>query len=138
MSLLSRLRGHLLTATTSAAGMRRWRWVLAALATTVTWLALSSAPPDGLDTGWDKLNHAGAFAVLTVVSIFAFARSQRNLWRLLGGLLCFGAAIQVAQSFTPTRSAEWGDLLADLVGMGAGAMLAMLIDRVAGERIRSD
>jgi len=138
MSILSRLRGHLLTATTSAAAIRRWRWSLAGLVTTVSWLALSPAPPAGLDTGWDKLNHAGAFAVLTLVSIFAFARSQRNPWRLLVGLLCYGAAIEVAQSFTPTRSAEWGDLLADLIGMAAGAMLAMLIDRVAGERSGSD
>ena len=104
----------------------------------VSWLALSPAPPDGLDTGWDKLNHAGAFAVLTLVASFAFPRSRHSLWLVLAGLLCYGAAIEVAQSFTPTRSAEWGDLLADLIGMAAGAMLAMLIDRVAGERSQSD
>ena len=138
MSILSRLRGHLLTATTSPAAKRRWRWILAGLVTAVSWLALSPAPPDGLDTGWDKLNHASTFAVLTVVSIFAFARSQRNLWRLLVALLCYGAAIEVAQSFTPTRSAEWGDLLADLIGVAAGAMLATLIDRIAGKGSRSD
>ena len=138
MPNMSRFRHHLLVASTSPAAISRWRWLLAGLAVMVSWLALSPAPPDGLDTGWDKLNHAGAFAVLTVVSIFAFARSQRNLWRLLVGLLCYGAAIEVAQSFTPTRSAEWGDLLADLIGMAAGAMLAMLIDRVAGERSQSD
>ena len=133
MPILSRLRRCLLTATTSPTAMGRWRRLLSVLAITVSWLALSPAPPDRLDTGWDKLNHAAAFAVLTVVSIFAFARTQRNLRRLLVVLLCYGAAIEVAQSFTPTRSAEWGDLLADLIGMAAGAMFAMLLDRVAGK-----
>ena len=46
------------------------------------------------------------------------------------GLLCFGGAIEIAQSFTPTRNAEWGDLLADAVGMAAGVFAAMLVTRV--------
>ena len=110
--------------------MWRWRWLLAALALVVSWLALSPAPPDGLDTGWDKLNHAGAFAALTLVAIFAFPRSQRSLWLLLAGLLCFGGAIEIAQAFTPTRSAEWGDLLADAAGMAAGVFAAVLVTRI--------
>ncbi len=130
MPILSRLRLSLLAATHSPAAMWRWRWLLAVLAMLVSWLALSPAPPDGLDTGWDKLNHAGAFAALTVVAIFAFPRSRRSLWLLLAGLLCFGGAIEIAQSFTPTRSAEWGDLLADAVGMAAGALAAVLITRI--------
>lgn len=138
MPNLSRLRRRLFDALNGPTAMGRWRWLLAGLVMVVSWLALSPAPPDGLDTGWDKLNHAGAFAVLTLVASFAFPRSRHSLWLVLAGLLCYGAAIEVAQSFTPTRSAEWGDLLADLIGMAAGAMLAMLIDRVAGERSQSD
>ena len=130
MPILSRLFPHLLAAITSPAAMLRWRWLLAGLALVVSWLALSPAPPDGLDTGWDKLNHASAFAALTVVAVFAFPRSPRSLWLLLAGLLCFGGAIEIAQSFTPTRNAEWGDLLADAVGIAAGAFAAMLITRI--------
>jgi VanZ family protein len=130
MQILSRLRHRLLTATTSTAAMGCWRWLLAGLVVTVSWLALSPAPPDGLDTGWDKLNHASAFAALTLVAIFALPRSRRSLWLVLVGLLCFGGAIEVAQSFTPTRNAEWGDLLADAVGMAAGALAAMLFTRI--------
>ena len=130
MPFLSRLRHHLLAAITSPTAMWRWRWLLAGLVLVVSWLALSPAPPDALDTGWDKLNHAAAFAALTVVAIFAFPRSRRSLWLLLAGLLCFGGAIEIAQSFTPTRNAEWGDLLADAVGMAAGVFAAMLVTRV--------
>ena len=134
MPNLSRLRHRLLTATTSPKAIRRWRWLLAALAITVSWLALSPAPPDGLDTGWDKLNHASAFAALTLVAIFAFPRSPRSVWLVLAGLLCFGSAIEIAQSFTPTRNAEWGDLLADAVGMAAGVFAAMLVTRIVSGR----
>jgi VanZ family protein len=137
MPILSRLRHHLLVVTTSPAAMGRWRWLLVGLAVTVSWLALSPAPPDGLDTGWDKLNHAGAFAALTVAAIFALPRSRRSLWLLLAGLLCFGGAIEIAQSFTPTRSAEWGDLLADAVGMAAGVFAAMLFTRIVSGRPQS-
>ncbi len=115
--------------------MRRWRWLLALLVLVVTWLALSPASPDGLDTGWDKLNHAGAFAALTVVAIFAFPRSRHSLWLLLAGLLSFGAAVEIAQAFTPTRSAEWSDLLADATGMAAGVFAAMVVTRfVTGKK----
>ena len=140
MSLLSRQCHNLLAGITSPAVMGRWRWLLAGLALVVSWLALSPAPPNGLDTGWDKLNHAAAFAALTAVAIFAFPRSQRSsrsLWLLLAGLLCFGAAIEIAQSFTPTRNAEWGDLLADAVGMAAGTFAAMLVTRIVSGRSQS-
>ena len=137
MPILSRLRRSLFAVTHSPAAMWRWRWLLAGLVLVVSWLALSPAPPDGLDTGWDKLNHAAAFAALTVVAVFAFPRSRRSLWLLLAGLLCFGGAIEIAQSFTPTRNAEWGDLLADAVGMAAGVFATMLVTRIVSGRAQS-
>ena len=104
-----------------------WRCVLAVMMFSVGWLALSPAPPDALDSGWDKLNHAGAFAALTVAAVFASPRSRTGRLGLIGALLCFGALIEIAQSFTPTRSAEWADLLADAIGMAAGVMFTALI-----------
>ena len=104
----------------------------------VGWLALSPAPPDALDNGWDKLNHASAFAALTVAAVFASPRSRMDRLALLSAVLCFGALIEVAQSFTPTRSAEWGDLLADAIGMTAGVMLTVLISRMARVGSRSE
>jgi VanZ family protein len=130
----STLRRSLLIATTSSAAVRRWRWLLCVLAVAVSWLALLPVPTDGVNTGWDKLNHAGAFAALTVVATFALPSPRWNLWLLLGGLLCFGGAIEVAQAFTPTRNAEWGDLLADAVGMAAGLLAAALFTRIVSGR----
>ena len=39
---------------------------------------------------------------------------------LLAGLLAYGALIEVLQSFTPNRSADWRDLVADAVGLALG------------------
>lgn len=113
-----------------------WRCVLAAMAFCVSWLALSPAPPDALDGGWDNLNHASAFAALTLAAVFASPRSRIGRLVLLGAVFCFGALIEVAQSFTPTRSAEWGDLAADAVGMAAGWMAAMLVTRLGAVQLR--
>jgi VanZ family protein len=130
---LNRLVLHL---TAGPVAMRRWRGLLVLLVVAVSWLALTPAPPDALDTGWDKLNHAGAFAALAAAARFAFPRSRANLLRIVLTLLCFGALIEIAQSFTPPRSAEWGDLLADAVGLLLGTPLAALVDRFAGRGAR--
>jgi VanZ family protein len=132
----TRLRRGLVWATSDPESTKWWRWLLAALLVTVSWLALSPAPPHALDSGWDKLNHASAFAVLTLSGIFASPRSRAGVLMLLFSQLCFGALIEIAQSFTPTRSAEWGDLLADMVGMAAGWLAAMLVTRLANAQLR--
>lgn len=126
------------SAITGPVAMKRWRWLLAWLVVLVGWLALSPAPPETLSSGWDKLNHAGAFAALTVVGVFASPRSRNHRLALLGAVFCFGGLIEIAQSFTPTRSAEWADLLADAIGMAAGVMLTVLIARIARVDSRSD
>lgn len=45
---------------------------------------------------------------------------------MLLGLLAYGGLIEVLQSFTPDRMAEWGDLLADGVGLLIGEACALL------------
>jgi VanZ family protein len=39
-------------------------------------------------------------------------------------LLAYGGAIEIIQWFVPGRSCEWGDLLADAMGISIGALLA--------------
>lgn len=86
-------------------------------------LALCLMPPAQHlpSTGWDKANHALAFAVLAVLGLVAYPTRAA---RVLLGLLAFGAAIEVLQSLTGYRTAEWLDLLADGAGVVAGWPLA--------------
>jgi VanZ family protein len=42
-------------------------------------------------------------------------------------LLAYGGLIEVLQSFTPSRYAEFGDLFADGAGLALGAVLARLL-----------
>lgn len=75
-------------------------------------LALIAAPPAALDTGWDKANHALAFAVLGAVAHGGW----RSPWRW-AALLAFGVAIEALQALTPTREPSAADVLADALGL---------------------
>jgi VanZ family protein len=83
-------------------------------------LALMPAPPPMITTGWDKSNHLLAFGVMTCLGCKAF---PQRLTIVQPGLLAYGALIEIMQSFTPNRSAEWLDLLADSLGILLGWML---------------
>lgn len=98
---------------------RRWAFWLCMAAV----LALCLMPPAQHlpSTGWDKANHALAFAVLAVLGLAAYCGRTA---RVLLGLLAFGGAIEVLQSLTGYRTAEWLDLLADAAGIAAGWQLA--------------
>jgi VanZ family protein len=65
----------------------------------------------------DKLQHAVSFGVLAWLG----TRAGYRLWPMLAlGLLALGASIEVLQGFTPTRTAEFGDWLADAAGVACG------------------
>ena len=102
-----------------------WIWAFFGCALAVLVLALMPAPPAMLTTGWDKSNHMLAFVVLTWLGCKAF--NQRFLIVVLS-LLAYGALIEILQSFTPNRSAEWLDLFAD----GLGILLGWGVVRVQG------
>ena len=95
-----------------------WRLALTVITLVILYLSLTPAPPsDGF--GWDKLNHAIAMAVVTVIA-FRVLRPVSLRAVLLAALyaLLLGALIELLQgTLTTTRSAEWGDLLADAVGV---------------------
>lgn len=101
-----------------------WRALLLALLATITWLALSPAPPK-VHTGWDKANHALAFAALAFSAVWAlWPRPRQWLLWLAPALLAYGGFIEIAQSFTPQRQADWADLLADSIGIALGLLAA--------------
>ncbi len=107
-----------------APGAPAWRAVLAALVLAICWLAFDPAPPSSVDTGWDKANHALAFAAVGVVARLAWPAA--GALRLFAGGLAYGAFIEIVQSQVPGRSAEWSDLLADAAGLVVGLLLMRL------------
>ena len=86
----------------------------------ILWLALmpAASAPSGL--GWDKLNHAGAIAVVTALAYFSLQPCRRAAVAafLYGTFL--GILIEILQAtITTSRAAEWGDVAADLIGAGS-------------------
>ncbi len=74
--------------------------------------------------GLDKLKHAGAFLVLTVLARASWPALA--LWPVVLGLAGFGALIEIAQAVTGWgRTASVADMLADLAGVGLA--LALLV-----------
>jgi VanZ family protein len=70
----------------------------------------------------DKLLHLSVFALLTVW-FFGIFRRAASLWVAL--VLCgYGVLIEVLQSFTDHRFAEPLDLMFNVIGIGAGWLVA--------------
>lgn len=115
---------------------RRWQLVLAVLTVVVCYLAITPAPPQSFDLGWDKINHASAFAALTVSACFGFPGSRRRVLLVMLGLLALGGLIEVVQYFVPGRDSDWHDVVADALGMAVGAFIALPLLRLTDARRR--
>ena len=72
----------------------------------------------------DKVVHTLAFAALALVGLRAYPRHTLIVCLLL---IALGGLIEVVQSYTSTRAQEWEDFLADILGVGLGALLARLV-----------
>ncbi|MDA7415497.1 VanZ family protein [Xenophilus arseniciresistens] len=105
---------------------RFWRALFAAALLGVLVLSLMPPSPALPTTGWDKSNHALGFATLAFLGLCAFPGGWRTALILMIGLLAYGAVIEVLQSFTPARMAEWADLWAD----GMGLLIGWAIHRI--------
>lgn len=95
-------------------------WALALCVAVLSLMPVAYLPPPVFSL-WDKAQHALAFAALAALGLLAYPRRP---WRLAVGLLAFGGAIELAQAATGWRYGEWGDWLADAVGLVAGSALA--------------
>lgn len=105
-----------------------WIWAFFTCVLAVLVLALLPSPTPMITTGWDKSNHLLAFGAMTCLGGKAFPRRLANI---LLGLLAYGALIEILQSFTPNRSADWLDLLADGLGILVGWGLVRMARRLA-------
>lgn len=104
--------------------LRMWRWLLALAMLTLLVLSLAPAETPLPSTGWDKTNHLFGFATLAFLGQRAF---PGRTVPVLCGLLAYGGLIEILQSFTPDRFAEFGDLVADGIGLLIGATAAQLL-----------
>lgn len=100
------------------------------LITLILFLSLAPlpAPPLHVEQG-DKIGHAIAYLVLT----FWYAQlfdARRDLLLRAAAFVALGGLIEIAQSFTSYRSAEWLDFFADDAGVAAG--LALGLSRAGG------
>ena len=107
-----------------------WIWAFGSVALVVLVLALMSPVPHMPTTGWDKANHLLAFAVLAWLGCCAYTQ---RLALVLSGLLAYGALIEILQSFTSYRFADWHDLSADGLGLVLGWLLTRMQRRKRGQ-----
>lgn len=114
--------------------LKSWRVLFVIALVAVLTLSLLPATTPLPSTGWDKTNHLLAFSVLALLGRRSFPG------RIASVLLClvaYGGLIEILQSFTPDRSAEWPDLLADSIGLMAGEACVRCIDAFTAYRSRT-
>jgi VanZ family protein len=107
-----------------AVSIKAWRWNFWLCVMVVLVLSLMPTGPYMPTTGWDKTNHLLAFSLMTVLGCRAYPFRTKTV---LVGLLVYGGLIEVLQSFTTYRFAEWGDVLADASGLALGWILVSLL-----------
>jgi VanZ family protein len=114
-----------MTRTWTSLAHRRWAFALCLLA--ILALALMPVPDYLPSTGWDKANHALAFAVLAMLGCWSYPGRAAAV---LLGLFAYGGLIELLQALVPYRTAESLDLLADGVGLLVGWRAIHLVQRV--------
>ncbi|RYF68253.1 MAG: VanZ family protein [Comamonadaceae bacterium] len=107
-----------------------WRVLLAVALIGILVLSLMPPTPQMPTTGWDKSNHALGFGVLAFLGLRAW---PRHTVPVLAALLAYGGLIEVLQSFTPDRVAEWADLWADAAGLFIGCAAHWATVKLAGQ-----
>jgi VanZ family protein len=103
--------------------LKAWRILLALAMLGIFVLSVLPPSPHLPSTGWDKSNHMLGFGTLGLLGTRGW---PGRTWAVIAALLAYGGLIEVLQSLTPDRSAEWADLLADGIGLGVGWLLAQI------------
>jgi len=107
----------------------------AGLTILILWLALMPAGSAPAGLGWDKLNHAGAIAVVTGLAYLSLRPHRRAATAAFLYGLFLGILIEILQAtLTTSRTAEWGDVVADLVGAGCVWIAVRMYQRSAAQQ----
>lgn len=93
-------------------------WWFAALVVAGSLAPAAHIPESGLP---DKIGHALAYGILTVLGLCAY---PRHTLAVVAGVFGLGAALEGLQQLTPTRTFEWADIAANSVGILLGLALA--------------
>ncbi len=75
----------------------------------------------------DKSTHFIAFAVLTLLLRYAYLVTRFQAFLLL---VIYAVFIEFSQLFTPNRSAEVLDIVADVIGIGVGLLFCYFIQKL--------
>ena len=75
----------------------------------------------------DKWTHFLAFAVLTLLLRLAY---RIRIFGTVASMLFYAVFIEISQYFTPNRSAELMDVVADTIGIAIGLLLYAGLKRV--------
>lgn len=121
--------------------MKYFAWVLL-WAAIVLALCLMPASTVGTERiplfeGADKMVHTGFFFVFTVLLYEALIRKQassspnaKSIILVLSLSILFAGLTEILQwKFAPSRSGDWWDFLADLIGIGMGTFSYLLLHR---------
>jgi VanZ family protein len=98
-------------------------YAAAALVAAVSLLPGTTLPSTSIG---DKAEHVIAYAVLGLLGAASWERGVR----VILGLAAFGLAIEMLQTFSPGRSPDPLDVVADIAGAGVGCGLAILLRRM--------
>lgn len=109
----------------------RWAVLCLSLLCVISWLAFRDSDGGAGFAHFDKLKHLAAFAVLSIIGCAAASPSRRTGWWIAAALLAYGGFIELVQTQLPHREAEWGDMLADAMGIGFGLLVVAMLRRVA-------
>lgn len=106
-------------------------WLTTGLSLTIAALTLIPLNVPGGVAGSDKIHHVLAFTALTLPCAALYPRA---LLKVMLAAALYGGTIEFMQPFVG-RSGELADFVADLSGIGLGAMLGLLFHLALGVRI---
>lgn len=94
--------------------LARYIFWLVMLVVTALFLVPQEFVSSAIFDWWDKVQHALAFGVLMLLGFIAYSK---YFWRVVIGLILYGAVIEITQSWTGWRQGDVMDALADMVGV---------------------